>query len=71
MRAKLLARRWRESMLGWTEERKAAVLFASEETDPNTGRVIAIWAVYGRGNILEGLSAENAIAQGVAEEVVE
>ena len=58
-------------MLGWTEERKAAVLFASEETDPNTGRVIAIWAVYGRGNILEGLSAENAIAQGVAEEVVE
>ena len=40
-------------MLGWTEERKAAVLFASE------------------GNILEGLSAENAIAQGVAEEVVE
>ena len=58
-------------MLGWTEERKAAVLFASEETDPNTGRVIAIWAVYGRGNIFEGLSAENAIAQGVAEEVVE
>lgn len=71
MRAKLLVRKWRESMLGWTEERKAAVLFASEETDPNTGRVIAIWAVYGRGNILEGLSAENAIAQGVAEEVVE
>ena len=71
MKAKLLVRKWRESMLGWTEERKAAVLFASEETDPNTGRVIAIWAVYGRGNILEGLSAENAIAQGVAEEVVE
>jgi hypothetical protein len=58
-------------MLGWTEERKAAVLFASEETDPNTGRVVALWAVYGRGHVLEGLSAENAMAQGVAEEVVE
>jgi hypothetical protein len=71
MKAQILVRRWKESMLGWTEERKAAVLFASEETDPNTGRVVALWAVYGRGHILEGLSAEKAIAQGVAEEVVE
>lgn len=58
-------------MSGWTEERKAAVLFAREEVHPLSGYVIGLLAVYRRGDILEGLSAENAIAQGVAEEVVE
>ena len=71
MKARLLVRRWEESMLGWTEERKAAVLFAREETEPISGKVVGLWAVYRNGNILEGSSAENTIAQGVAEEVIE
>lgn len=74
MRAILTAKRWEESALHWTEERRAAIQFARitrfnpEEAD---SAITGLWAVYRKGTILEGESAENAIAQGVAEEVME
>jgi hypothetical protein len=74
MKAKLLVTRWEESALHWTPERKATIRFAritryvpEDQDSPITG----LWAVYRNGTILEGESAENAIAQGVAEEVAE
>lgn len=74
MKAKLLVTRWEESALHWTPERKAAIRFARiTRTDPDNpeSAVSGLWAVYRKGTILEGESAENAIAQGVAEEVAE
>lgn len=74
MRAILIAKRWEESALHWTPERKATIQFAritryvpEDQDSPITG----LWACYRKGTILEGESAENAIAQGVAEEVAE
>lgn len=74
MRAILTAKRWEESAMHWPPERRAAIQFARitriDPDDPES-RISGLWACYRKGTILEGESAQNAIAQGVAEEVVE
>lgn len=74
MKAKLIVTRWEESALGWNEERKAAIQFARvTRIDPENeeSAISGLWAVYRKGTILEGESAENAVALGVAVEVTE
>jgi hypothetical protein len=74
MKAIIKAKRWEESAIYWPLDRRTAIQFArvtrSNPDDPNSP-ITGLWAVYRRGTILEGDSAENAIAQGVAEEVTE
>jgi hypothetical protein len=74
MKAQITVTRWEESAIHWSFERRNAIQFArvtrSNPDDPNSP-ITGLWAVYRRGTILEGDSAENAIAQGVAEEVTE
>lgn len=74
MKAILKVTRWEESAIGWSEERKAGIRFARiTRKDPENpeSAICGLWAVYRKGTILEGDSAQNAIAQGVAEEVAE
>ena len=74
MKAVLKVTRWEESAMSWPLERKAAIKFARiTSTDPEKpdSPISGLWAVHRKGTILEGESAENAIAQGVAEEVSE
>ena len=74
MKAVLKVTRWEESAIGWSEQRKAAIRFARiTRIDPDNpeSAVSGLWAVYRKGTILEGESAQNAIDQGVAEEVQE
>lgn len=74
MKAILKVTRWEESAIGWSEERKAGIRFARiTRTDPDNpeSAISGLWAVYRKGTILDGESAENAIAQDVAEEVTE
>jgi hypothetical protein len=74
MKAKLIVRRWEETAMHWPQSRRDAIQFArvtrSNPDDPKSP-IVGQWAVYGKGTILEGDSAENAIAQGVAVEVTE
>jgi hypothetical protein len=72
MKAILNVTRWEETALHWSPERRAAIRFARvTRTDPENPEspITGLWAVYRRGTILEGESAEKAIAEGVAEEV--
>ena len=74
MKAIIKAKRWEESVIHWPLDRRNAIQFArvtrSNPDDPNSP-ITGLWAVYRRGTIIEGESAENAIAQGVAVEVTE
>jgi len=74
MKAKVAVTRWEESAMHWPQPRKDAIKFARvtrvDPDNPESG-ISGLWAVYRRGTILEGESAENAIAQGVAVEVTE
>ena len=74
MKAKITTTRWEESAIHWPLDRRNAIQFArvtrSNPDDPNSP-ITGLWAVYRRGTILEGDSAKNAVAQGVAEEVTE
>jgi len=74
MKAKLIVRRWEETAMHWPLDRRDAIQFARatrSNPDDATSPIVGLWAVYGKGTILEGDSAEKAIAQGVAEEVTE
>lgn len=74
MKAILTAKRWEESAMHWTPERKAAIQYARVTlTDPDNPEspISGLWAVYRKGTILDGDSAANALAYGVAEEVTE
>jgi hypothetical protein len=74
MKAKLAVTRWEESALHWPQARRDAIQFARvtrSNPEDASSPVTGLWAVYRKGTILEGESAENAIAQGVAVEVTE
>jgi len=66
VKAKLTVKRWEENATLWPAHRKAEIVFARQADGSDE-----VFAVYGRGNILTGESAESAIAAGVAEEVTE
>jgi hypothetical protein len=74
MKARIAVTRWEESAMNWSQARRDAIKFARvtrSNPDDASSPVTGLWAVYRRGTILEGESAENAIAQGVAVEVDE
>jgi hypothetical protein len=70
VKARLTVKRWEEDATKWSLVRQAAIVFARAVTD-EAENVTALFAVYGRGNILTGESAQAAIAAGVAEEIAE
>lgn len=70
VKARLTVKRWEEDATRWPADRKAAAMFTRAVMDDGEN-ITGLFAVYGRGSILTGESAQNAVAAGVAEEVSE
>lgn len=74
MKAQIVVKRWEQDALNWPKARKDAIQFARvtryEQENPDSA-LTGLWAVHRKGTILEGESAEEAIAAGVAIEVTE